>query len=130
MNLKKWLLQCIALADIFKNRNQPYIFALGFDNLIYSFKKIKYSNGFIDITDTCKNLLDFDNQPDDYILSKIKIIQNLIEQASQLNWLNFDGPSFYEMSIDVADDLAHPGQLTNKLMYEKFVTYIDQNKLL
>jgi hypothetical protein len=129
MNLKRWLLQCIALADIFKSRNQPYIFALGFSNLITSFKKIKYADGkFIDLDNVCKETLHVNDNHYDYLVSKIKTIQDLIDQVEQLDWLNFGSAGFKK--IDESDDVVHPGMLSNKLMYEKFVTYIDQRKLL
>jgi len=130
INLKKWLLQCIALANFFKNQNQPYMFALGFSNLIDSFKKITYSSGFVDLDNVCKDTLDFDNRADDYILKKVKVIQNLIFQTSQLNWLAFDGQNFYDSAVDVADDGEHPGILSNQTLYQQLVTHIDQRKLL
>lgn len=130
MNLKKWLLQCIALANFFENHHQPYVFALGFSNLINSFKKIKYNNGFIDLDDVCKAVLDFDNRPDDYIWKKINVLQNLIFQTSKLNWLDFNGSSFFDSQVDVADDGGHPGVLSNQKLYQQFVTYIDQRELL
>jgi hypothetical protein len=130
VNLKKWLLQCIALANFFKNQNQPYVFALGFSNLIDSFKKITYSNGFVDLDDVCKDILDFDNRPDDYIWKKVKVLQDLITQTSQLDWFNFDGKNFYDSAVDVADDQEHPGMLSNQKLYQQLVTYIDQRKLL
>ena len=130
INLKKWLLQCIALANFFQNQNQPYVFALGFSNFIDSFKKITYNNGFVGLDDICKVILDFDNRPDDYILKKVKVIQDLIFQTSQLNWLEFDGKNFYDSAVDVADDGEHPGILSNQKLYQQLVTHIDRKKLL
>jgi len=130
MNLKNWLLQCIALANFFKNRDQPYVFAPGFRNLIDLFSKIEYDQGFINIDDTCKAALDFDNRPDDYIWKKVKVLQDLIVQTSQLDWLYFDGKNFNDSMVDRADDQEHPGILSNQKFYQQLVTYIDQRNLL
>ena len=130
MNLKKWLLQCVALANFFKNRDQPYVFAPGFANLIDQFAKIKYDQGVFNMDDTCKAMLDFDNRPDDYVWTKVKVLQDLIAQTSRLDWLYFDGKNFHDSAVDVADDQEHPGILSNQKLYQQLVIHIDQRKLL
>jgi hypothetical protein len=130
MNLKNWLLQSIALANFFKNRDQPYVFAPGFSNMIDRFAKIRYDQGFVNMDDACKAMLDLDNRPDDYVWIKVKVLQDLIAQASQLDWLYFHGKNFYDSAIDLADDQEHPGIGSNQKLYQQLVTHIDQRKLL
>jgi hypothetical protein len=131
MNLKKWLLHCISLARVAEHHNQKYIFVLGFNNLIEQFINIKYvNNGFENISNQCKQILDFDNRQDDYILSKITVIQNLLDQVKELNWVDFNSAGFHDTAVDLSDDHSHPGIQSNHALYKQIVTYIDKNSFL
>ena len=132
INLKKWLLQIISLGQFFYSRQQPYVFIKSTENELKNFNKIQYNaiQGFTDMTNNIKELFDFDNLPDYYIEAKVKIIQNLIEQARNFNWLNFDQLSLTEFTIDRADDGQHPGPKSNKILCDNLISYCDQQQLI
>ena len=131
-NLRKWLCQVITLAGYLDSTNQPYVFVKGFENYVSAFKNIKYApeTGFINLENSIKEFLDFDNRPDDYILHKIKEIQFLIDSAGKSNWLNFDSLSFNDAKTDLADDEMHPGIESNLELTKQLIAYCDSNDLL
>lgn len=124
VSIRNWLLYCITLEGLLKNKNIPYIFARGFQNYVNEFINAKYNfaGGFTGI-DSLKHFLDFDNRPDDYILKKITAIQNLINSQDHSRWINLDGVSFRDMRIDLADDRLHPGPMTNKMFADKLINF-------
>jgi len=130
VELKHWLLQTILLASFFASRNQPYVFIKGFDNFITDFLKIEYNNGFMDCTESLARVLDFNNRPDDFILDKINNIKNLINENKKSNWVNLTTESYMDILEDVADDLSHPGPITNGKMCSQIIQYIDTQRLL
>jgi hypothetical protein len=127
VNLKKWLCQILALAGYFVSKNQPYIFIKGFENYISEFNNINYNEGFENLNSTVKHFLDFDNRPDDYLLKKIKHIQILLYEVQKLHWLNFDLLSFFDSTIDFADDRCHPGPDSNRLLTDQLISYCDKH---
>lgn len=121
VNIKKWFCYSIALANYFKNNDIDYIFLRGFDNHIdelYSIFQKPDEN--LDITrssDQIKRMFDFTNRPDDYIIKKVQELKTLYKTTSKLNWANLLSPSFHDMTCDFADDLSHPGRLSNEKIY-------------
>jgi hypothetical protein len=113
INIKHWLQQCLALEKVLKHLRIPFIFAKGFENDIIKLNNVTYDNGFDNINGLEK-LFDFENRPDDYILSKLKVLQMLVCAQDSKHWVNLTGPSFDSVKIDVADDGLHPGPETNK----------------
>lgn len=132
VNLRKWLLQTIALAGYFESRGQNYIFIKGFENYISQFESISYSvrDGFVGLLPEVKELLDFDQRSDDYLLKKIVDIQKLMQQVKNLNWLNFGGPSINDAQFDLSEDNIHPGADSNRALADQFIIYCNQKKLL
>jgi hypothetical protein len=122
VNIKNWLLYCLALEKMLKIQNLPYVFIKGFDNYVNDFAKVTYTNGFNNV-ENLKDMLDFENRPDNYILKKIKVIQDLIQAQDQSRWLNLYGLSFSSMEIDLADDSAHPGPKTNLQLATDFIKF-------
>ena len=131
VNLKKWLLQVLALGGYLRSISQPYVFIKGFENSISRFTDVEYSNnGFKNISPFLKKLLDFDNEPDNVILERINNIQVLLNKVQQLDWLNFDSKSFVDSKVDLSDDFLHPGPQTNTQLTEQLILYCNQLKLL
>lgn len=130
VNLKKWLCQVLSLAGYLDSKTQPYVFIKGFENYISKFNSIDYNVGFENLHSTIKHFLDFDNRPDDYLLKKIKDIQILLCQVQKLNWVNFDSLSFFDSTIDLADDQCHPGPDSNRLLTNQLILYCNKHHLL
>jgi hypothetical protein len=120
--IKQWLLYSLALENFLKNINIPYIFIKGFDNNISDLLNATYDNGFHGI-DNLKSSLDFDNRPDDYILKKLNVLQSLLQKQDTAHWLNLDKTSFWDSTVDVADDLSHPGIKTNAMLASSLVEF-------
>lgn len=132
MNLKHWLISAIALANYFESRQQPYVFARGFENCVDDFENLLYdtSHGFLNVSDNTRRLLKIDNNPDYLINNKAQIIKDLINHNKNLNWNNLLTPGFYESRTDYADDLIHPGIKTNQLFCNQLIDYCTREKLL
>lgn len=130
MDLKKWLIFANTLAIVLKDH--PFIYIKGFDNLLSEFKQINWSgsSGFNSMSDSIRTILDVDNRPDDYILTKIKTITQLITLLDNDYWLNFNGPSFLDSAIDTADDNEHPGIITNLNLVNDLIKYINYRAIL
>jgi hypothetical protein len=129
--LKNCLTQIICVQHYFKHKKQSYVFIKGFTNLINSFDSVNYSeNGFENISESLKKILDFDNNPDYRILDKIQKIKNLIQQVDLNNCIDFKNFDFYSSMTDLADDNAHPGIKTNQLLSSKLIEHIDTHRLL
>jgi hypothetical protein len=129
--LKQWLDQIICLQGYFKHKKQLYVFLKGFDNLICDFDNVRMSvHGFEHMSDSVKRILNFDNNPDHYIFNKIEHIQQLIHQVDTDNWIDFKNFSFFKSQVDLADDLIHPGKLSNQTVSLQLIAHINANKLL
>jgi hypothetical protein len=131
VSLKQWLDQIICMQGYFKHKKQLYTFVKGFDNLISDFDNFKtYTHELKDLPDTIKKLLDFENNPDYYLINKIEHIQNLIHQVDTSNWIDFENFSFIKSRVDLADDNQHPGIITNQNFSLKLISHINEYKLL
>ena len=132
VSLNHWLDQIICLQHYFKHKKQSYIFIKGFSNLISDFDNVKYSSehGFLDISESLKKILDFDNNPDYRILNKIQKIKNLIQQIDLDNCIDFKNFDFIGSMTDLADDKEHPGIKTNQSMSSKLIKHIETHRLL
>jgi hypothetical protein len=122
VNTKHWLLKCLALESMLQYKNIPYLFIKGFDNNITALNSASYCNGFYSI-DALKSMLDFDNRPDNYILTKLNVLKQLVGALDQTHWLNLTTPSFRDMRTDVADDLEHPGRESNRELSDNLVKF-------
>jgi len=130
IELKHWLLNIISLSSFLFSRKQPFVFIKGFENFILDFNLVTKNQGFNHLSNDLKQILDFDNRPDDYILNKITVIKNLIDQIKDLPWVNLSSDSFYCISEDVADDGLHPGPISNEKLSSLVMQYIDSQNLL
>ena len=130
VNIKKWLLMIKSLEMLCKKLSQPYIFISGFNNHLREINKIYYKNGFINLTEFTKSMLDFNSRPDYYILEKINVLKTAISVIDSSNWIDFLDYAFYEEPVDFADDQAHPGKKSNQQLVEKLILHIDTQQLL
>jgi len=128
INIKRWLLHIVSLEGLLKSKNQPYIFINGFNNHINDI----IGKTMFDLTDELKNMLDFDNRPDEFIISKLSSLQTIAKQVDCNNWLNFIEFAFTDpfYFIDYADDNIHPGKESNKKFYLTLIEFYEKFKLL
>ena len=124
--LKHWLLQIIALQNIFENNDQSFVFIKGFENHILDFLEIDINKDLFMLDKNIKKILDFDSRPDYFIIDKINVIKNLFNKIDKSKWINFDSKAFGDMKVDVADDQIHPGIITNKILSDYLIEHIDK----
>ena len=130
IDLKHWLLNVITLETVLKHNNINYVFSKAFGNLIHEFVSIEHNlNRFVNINPAIKEILDFDNRPDDYMLEKIQDIQRLIHQLDQQNFIELHGPGFMQSAWDFADDGLHAGIQTNQAFAEKLIKHCSNFQL-
>lgn len=128
VEIKRWLLQILALEHTAKDLGVEIIFVKGFENFLRDFSAITYdaSRGFVNIRPEIKDMLDFDRRPDDYIWQKIQDIQNLMGMIDRKLWIDFDAYSFRGNQVDVADDGVHPGIQTNRDLVDRLLAHLTQ----
>jgi len=100
--LKHWLSQIIAFQTYLKEKNIPAIMVHDFENFICDLTNFQYSksDGFDNISDDFKNLLNFDNKTDDYILKKINELTVLVDKIDQQGWIDFKNYRFSTVKVD------------------------------
>lgn len=128
MNIKRFLSLVKGLECVLKQYNIPYVFCQGFNTYCKEVRDFVYTDGFDHLIDPLKDMLDFENRPDDYILQKLTALKDASDCIDHNNTLQWYDYSFYDDRIesDIADDMIHPGPKTNKLLFDKLVGHIDQ----
>ena len=136
MALKHWLGLQISLQSFFQERNIQYVFLRGFSNYINELENIISQAPACEIPDitlsaTMKKMLNFDNNPDDYLNSKIFPLINLYKSIDKKNCLGYNHNNSYfgldldfEKEKDFADDGRHPGEKTNSTIANNILQYI------
>jgi len=130
MNLKKWLLQIIALENLLKSLDQPYIFAKGGENFLKDFKNSQILDCGFEMSDSIKPLLDFDNRPDYFIKEKLLTIKKLINLIDSDQWVNWNKIAFIPGRVDLADDQQHPGIISNQNFFDQLKLFTQEKNLL
>lgn len=120
--LHDWLLYIYGLQTILKQHDIPFIFLRGFSNNLQDWVNID-KNNLSKSSDFVKETLDFENNPDDYMIEKIDSLKSIIDAIDKSNWVNFFTPGFSDKTIDRADDNEHPGELSNAIMANEFIEY-------
>lgn len=128
---KHWLQDIICLQHMLDHRQQPYVFVKGFENLVCDIQQVKYdpNDGFGSMNDSVRQILDFDNRPDDYILAKIQDLQRLLNCVKHENWLNIFNSSVHDVAVDRADDGQHPGERSNQLLAGRLISHCNYRKI-
>lgn len=129
VEIKRWLLQILALEHLTKSLGINAVFIKGFENFLSDFMAIArdpIQGGFSNIRQEIKSMLDFDHRPDDYIWQKIAVIQDLVSKIDRDRWIEFDDYSFRGNQVDLADDRVHPGIQTNQQLVDKIMLHIEK----
>jgi hypothetical protein len=131
IDIKRWLLQTITLANLLLSSGTKFIFIKGSDNYINDIIKANFRYNGFEMSDDLKKILDFDNRPDYYINEKLYNLKSLTAVANQEYWLNFNSFAFSskDYCIDLSDDSEHPGKLTNIKIYQDLIKYIEEKNL-
>jgi hypothetical protein len=131
IDLKRWLLQTITLANLLSSSDTKFIFIKGFENYINDIIKSKFDVKGFTMTNDLKKILDFDNRPDYYINEKLYNLKSLAAAANQEYWLNFNSFAFSSKhyAIDLSDDGKHLGKLSNIKIYQDLIKYIEEKNL-
>ena len=106
------------MQNLLKQYDIPFIFLRGFSNNLQDWITID-KNNLYKSSNFIKETLDFENNPDDYMIEKIDSLNNIINVIDKPNWVNLYTPSFMEIAIDRADDNSHPGKANFLLVGRK-----------
>ena len=128
MEIKHWFNYMIALQSVFKLKNVCYLFVNGFDNFLSDIDVYRYQE-IVSLTETSlcnnlKNILDFDNRPDWYIIQKINAILKLYNQIDFTHCLKFGNFSFDQAKLDYADDGVHWGEQCNAIWADEILKHV------
>lgn len=141
MEFKNWYLKIRSLEMLFQLSGQKYIFIRGFndfDPIIFfrNISQIKFLFQLLNFHDENFKLASFKERfychefSEDLILQKMGELKSLTDSINTVNWIEYESYSFLDSRIDLADDLAHPGPITNKMLAEKIIDRIDSRNLL
>jgi hypothetical protein len=132
VKLKHWLIQLLALESFLKEKNIPYCFIKSFDNLIKDVCNANYHNdSFCQLSENLRAILNFDLSPDYYILEKLTELKQLLRKIDNKNWLNLYGDACWKTTnADLADDQSHPGIISNQVLAQKLINFINTNRYL
>jgi hypothetical protein len=126
MFLKHWLIDQITLQSFLKQNRIPYVFVRAFKSFVaelehLSKQDLKDGIPGLDIPDTIKTMLDFDNNPDSYLFDKLTVLLSLYSKIDKSKCVGYNSiDSMYGLDYnykninDVADDGVHPGKITNR----------------
>lgn len=138
MALKQWLILQNSLQNFFKQQQIKYVFTRGFENYISDIEELVDQMPFkcipeVNIPNSLKTILNFDDNPDDYLYKKISTLLKLYVSIDKDNCLGYNsskntyGFDFDFRDIkDFADDNAHPGKITNSLIADCLLKHIDR----
>lgn len=128
MHLKHWLGYMIALQKVLKCSNVRYFYVNGFDNFVESLDVYRNCqlNSLDNITVDLKlrHILDFDNRPDEYILTKLNTLLKLYNQLDFDQCVKFGEFHFGKAQLDLADDQSHWGEQCNKLWADEIYNHL------
>jgi len=129
VEVKHLLLKMIALQNFFKHNQIDYLFVNGFQNFItdiHNLSKIEITSlADIILPAEIKRMLNFDNNPDYYIINKLNILTDLYKQLDQSSCLDFGNFYFGSEALDLADDNKHWGKKCNQLWANRILKHFN-----
>lgn len=129
VDFKKWLLYAAALESFLKFNNINFVFIKGSENFLNDIISSSYNKeqGF-SMSDEVKSMFDFDNRPDDYILSKLTALKTLIDNFDPGVWLNLHADAFVSMNTfdEFADDGMHVGPTANRMLADSLINHCNK----
>ena len=134
MALKQWLLDQIFLQTFLEHKKITYIFIRGFPNYVHDLEQLNEQKPFesvpkIKIPTNIKRILNFDDNPDDYILEKLLSLTTAYGEIDKSKCIGYNvNDAIYGMADknyenDYADDGAHPGMLRNALLANHIIAH-------
>ena len=83
---------------------------------------------FFNLHKRSKQILNFDNFPDEYIKKNLTTIQTYLSPIVDNKWINTT-TSMHSMMVDLATDKSHPGPLTQKKYAEMIVNFLKKQTI-
>jgi hypothetical protein len=132
IGLRNLVGQILSLQHVLQSQNVPYIMINDFDNGLSNILNFSYDShlGFSNIDDL-KKTLDFENRPDDYILSKLYRLQNMTNKVDTDHWIDFANFRFQTSRTDTANDgSGHAGPQSHLMLFKLLQQHVDTRKIL
>ena len=121
IEILEWLSQIILLETFLKNKGLPFIFIKIKDNFLADLNK---KDWFLSSNEYKSLVLQVDKHPDWEISEIYNEMVRLYESLNTDNWVNLSSPSWYDIKVDFADDLQHPGPLSHAKYYNILENHI------
>jgi hypothetical protein len=133
MALKQWFLDQISLQAFFEKNHIKHVFIRGFPNYCPDIQKILDQGTFssipeIEIPTNIKKILNFEENPDDYLYDKILTLIKLYQLIDKSKCIGYNTNNtnyglLENFSNDRADDGMHPGKQPNQLLSQLILDY-------
>lgn len=129
---RRYLSQLLLLQNYFKVKNIPIVMYRDGGDFIDDLLKVEYSEeaGFINMSSSLKEFLDFNNRPDDYILKKLNVLKLLVEKIDRSNWIDFENFKFATSKVDRQRDGVHAGPVTHDNFLKILLSELTKRKLI
>lgn len=141
MALKHWLLDQVMLQSYLREHKINYVFVRGFSNYVPELEILCQKQPFdtipeIQVPDQLKEILNFDNNPNDYLYKKLLSIltaYNSIDKDHCIGYTTNSGiyglPDHCYQN-DLADDNMHPGEIKNLFLANAITDYCNNKGIL
>ena len=133
IKLKHWFLQQITLQTLLKEKQIPFLFLRGFANYIPEFEMLpSIDNIKVETLDKkLKDVMQHEYLSDDTILPAFIRLVELYHQIDKSFCIGYNfSKEVYglhtDLTNDKADDERHPGKLSNKLLAEQIIEYVNK----
>jgi hypothetical protein len=131
--LKHWLSQIILFQTYLKEKNMPTIMIHDFENFISDLINFQYSDseGFSNISDDFKAILDFDNRNNEHILKKINELTLLVNKINQQDWIDFKNYRFSTAKVDFCSNSnRHAGPQSHQKFFNILVPELQKRNMV
>jgi len=132
INTHRFLSQVLLLQSYFKVKNIPLVMCRDGEDYITDIIAANYTQDqkFTNMSDRLKQILDFDNRPDYYILQKLNVLKLLVEKINRTLWIDFENFTFQNQKVDLHSDNFHAGPVSHANFFKLLVFKLKEHELV
>jgi hypothetical protein len=132
INTHRFLSQVLLMQSYFKVKNIPLVMCRDGRDYITDILATDYipGQGIINVSDILKEILDFDNRPDYYILQKLNVLKLLIGKIDRSLWIDFENFRFEDQKVDLHSDGHHAGPVSHANFFKLLISKLEEHQLV
>lgn len=132
INTHRFLSQVLLLQNYFKVKNIPLVMCRDGEDYITDIIAADYTQDqkFTNMSDRLKQILDFDNRPDYYILQKLNVLKLLVKKINRSLWIDFENFTFQDQKVDRHSDGFHAGPVSHANFFKLLISKLKEHQLV